>query len=67
MKTMPPQIWKVSWLPSLPIALPQAGEQIKPAPDPGGVINMDCLTGLDNINQRMLVLVDTGLIQKIAA
>jgi purine-binding chemotaxis protein CheW len=35
-----------------------AAEQIRPAPDMGGALNTDYLTGLGTIDERMLILVD---------
>ncbi|HXC39508.1 MAG TPA: chemotaxis protein CheW [Burkholderiales bacterium] len=35
-----------------------AGEQIRPAPEFGGVLDMQHITGLGTVDQRMLILVD---------
>jgi len=51
-------------------------EQVKPAPEMGGVLDTDYLIGLGTLDDRMLILVDIdrlmtsddmGLIEKIAA
>lgn len=52
------------------------GEQIKPAPEMGSVLDADYLIGLGTLDERMLILVDIdrlmssqemGLVEKIAA
>ncbi|MET3381145.1 chemotaxis protein CheW [Variovorax paradoxus] len=52
------------------------GEQIKPAPEMGSVLDADYLIGLGTLEERMLILVDIdrlmssdemGLVEKIAA
>ncbi|RTD94437.1 chemotaxis protein CheW [Variovorax atrisoli] len=52
------------------------GEQIKPAPEMGSVLDADYLIGLGTLDERMLILVDVdrlmssqemGLVEKIAA
>lgn len=52
------------------------GEQIKPAPEMGSVLDADYLIGLGTLDERMLILVDIdrlmssdemGLVERIAA